>query len=152
MSMVQKVKEIDKMTSKYFIPFSIVFFAFAFGWNYAGGETIFSSLMQDISIFFILINQGVIISYLTWYKWLIMLDLNMNDQIVEIIGWLGFALVSMGYYFNAKKKLYCFYIWGLGNAIYILYGFIISAFPIIAMSVFVLGMNIYGYLNWVKDS
>ena len=71
MSLVQKVKEVDKITSKYFIPFSIVFFAFAFGWTYAGGETIFSSLMQDISIFFILINQGVIISYLTWYKWLI---------------------------------------------------------------------------------
>ena len=71
MGIVQKVKEIDKVTSKYFVPFSIVFFAFVFGWNYAGGETIFSSLMQDISIFFILINQGVIISYLTWYKWLI---------------------------------------------------------------------------------
>jgi len=68
MSIVQKVKEIDKMTSKYFIPFSIIFFAFTFGWTYAGDETIFSSLMQDISIFFILINQGVIISYLTWYK------------------------------------------------------------------------------------
>ena len=36
--------------------------------SYAGGETIFSSLMQDISIFFILVNQGVIIGYLTWYK------------------------------------------------------------------------------------
>jgi hypothetical protein len=45
-----------------------VFFAFVFGWTYASGETIFSSLMQDISIFFILVNQGVIISYLTWYK------------------------------------------------------------------------------------
>ena len=76
----------------------------------------------------------------------------MDDQITGIIGWLGFALVSIGYYFNAKKKLYCFFIWGIGNAIYILYGFIISAPPIIAMSVFVLGMNIYGYLNWVKFS
>ncbi len=90
------------------------------------------------------VSIGLFVKYL--------LDLIMNDQIVEILGWLGFALVSMGYYFNAKKKLYCFYIWGLGNAVYILYGFIISAFPIIAMSVFVLGMNIYGYLNWVKDS
>ena len=90
------------------------------------------------------VSIGLFVKYL--------LDLIMNDQIVEIIGWLGFALVSMGYYFNAKKKLYCFFIWGLGNAIYVLYGFIISAFPIIAMSIFVLGMNIYGYLNWVKDS
>ena len=68
MGIVQKVKEIDKITSKYFVPFSIVFFAFVFGWNYAGGETIFSSLMQYISIFFILVNQVVIISYLTLYK------------------------------------------------------------------------------------
>ena len=68
MGAVEKVKEFDKMSSKYFIPFSIVAFGFAFGWTYTGGGTIFSSLMQDISIFFILVNQGVIISYLTWYK------------------------------------------------------------------------------------
>ena len=68
MGIVQKVKEIDKMTSKYFIPFSIIFFALAFGWTYAGSETIFSPLMQDFSFFFILINQDVIISYMTWYK------------------------------------------------------------------------------------
>ena len=65
---VEKVKEFDKMSSKYFIPFTIMFFGFAFGWTYTGGGTIFSSLMQDVSIFFILVNQGVIISYLTWYK------------------------------------------------------------------------------------
>ena len=70
---------------------------------------------------------------------------------IDVIGWLGFILVSLGYYFNAKKKLYCFYVWGLGNAIYIYYGYIINAFPIIAMSLFVLFMNIYGYLNWIND-
>ena len=68
MGIVERVKEVDKMLSKYFIPFSIVFFGIVFGWEYASGDTIFSSLMQDISIFFILVNQGVIISYLTWYK------------------------------------------------------------------------------------
>ena len=75
----------------------------------------------------------------------------MEDSIIDMIGWLGFALILLGYYFNAKKKLYCFYIWGLGNIVYILYGFVINAFPIMAMSVFVLIMNIYGYLNWAKD-
>ena len=68
MGIVENVKNFDKKTSKYFVPFSLLFFALVFGWNYASGETIFSSLMQDISIFFILINKGVIISYLTWYK------------------------------------------------------------------------------------
>ena len=68
MGIIEKVKEIDKMSSKYKVPFTIVAFGFAFGWTYTGGGTIFSSLIQDISIFFILVNQGVIISYLTWYK------------------------------------------------------------------------------------
>ena len=68
MDIIEKIKEIDKMSSKYKVPFTIVAFGFAFGWTYTGGGTIFSSLMQDISIFFILVNQRVIISYLTWYK------------------------------------------------------------------------------------
>jgi hypothetical protein len=68
MGIVDNVKSIDKKMSKFFVPFSILFFGFIFGWKYASGENIFSSLIQDISIFFILLNQGVIIGYLTWYK------------------------------------------------------------------------------------
>ena len=70
---------------------------------------------------------------------------------IEIIGWLGFLLIFFGYYFNAKKKLYCFYIWGIGNIVYIIYGYIINAIPIMAMSVFVLIMNVYGYYNWGRE-
>ena len=51
-----------------------------------------------------------------------LVDLIMDSQITEVIGWLGFALVSIGYYLNARKKLYCFIVWGIGNAVYILYG------------------------------
>ena len=76
----------------------------------------------------------------------------MSDFIIDGIGWLGFCLILLGYYFNAKKELYCFYIWGLGNTIYIGYGYIIDAIPIMAMSIFVLSMNIYGYLNWSKEN
>ena len=76
----------------------------------------------------------------------------MEGYTFDMIGWLGFIIILLGYYFNAKKKLYCFYIWRLGNVVYVLYGFIINAIPIMAMSVFVLIMNIYGYLNWVEDS
>ena len=68
MDIVEKVKRLDKMTSKYFVPFSIIDYALIFGWNYSAGTNIFSSFLQDMIIFFILVNQGVIISYITWYK------------------------------------------------------------------------------------
>lgn len=68
MGIVEDVKTIDKVASKYFVVFSIIAYGFLFGWNYQSGETIFSSITQDISILFILVNQGVIISYITWYK------------------------------------------------------------------------------------
>ena len=67
---------------------------------------------------------------------------------VEIIGWLGFIFVFLGYYFNAKQKIYCFYIWGLGNILFLIYGFLIGARPQIAMCLFVILMNIYGYKQW----
>ncbi len=69
MDIVEKVKRFDKMTSKYFVPFSIIVYALIFGWNYSAGTNIFSSFMQDVSILLILVNQGVIVSYLTWYKY-----------------------------------------------------------------------------------
>ena len=75
----------------------------------------------------------------------------MNNHLIDIIGWVGFVLIIAGYYLNAKKRLYCFHIWGIGNLIYVFYGFVIHAFPMMAMSVFVLFMNIYGYMNWMKD-
>ena len=70
---------------------------------------------------------------------------------IDILGWLGFLLILVGYYLNAQKKIICFPIWAVGNIIYIIYGFILNAFPIMAMSIFVLGMNVYGYKNWVRD-
>ena len=80
------------------------------------------------------------------------LDFDMDDRVIDIIGWLGFTLIITGYFFNAKKKLYCFYVWGFGNLVYVFYGFVIDAFPMMAMSAFVLFMNVYGYMNWKEDS
>ena len=75
----------------------------------------------------------------------------MKFLFTDIIGWAGFSLIFLGYYFNAKKKIYCFFIWGIGNLIYLVYGILLSALPIMAMSTFVLCMNIYGYYNWKKQ-
>ena len=71
--------------------------------------------------------------------------------IIESIGWLGFVFILMGYYLNAKQNINCFYIWGLGNILFMIYASLISAPPQIAMSLFVLGMNIYGYKSWSSN-
>ena len=75
----------------------------------------------------------------------------MNILFIDLIGWVGFLFITIGYYLNAKKYINCFFIWGTGNIIYIIYGYIISAIPIIAMSSFVLCMNVYGYYNWKEE-
>jgi len=69
----------------------------------------------------------------------------------EIVGWLGFIFVLLGYYFNAKQKIYCFHIWGLGNVAFLIYAYLIDAPPQIAISVFVIGMNVFGYRQWSLD-
>ena len=73
----------------------------------------------------------------------------MNISYTDLIGWIGFLFIIAGYYLNAKKYINCFFIWGAGNIIYIVYGYILNAIPIIAMSAFVLYMNVYGYYSWM---
>ena len=45
----------------------------------------------------------------------------MNISLMDLIGWIGFLFIIAGYYLNAKKYINCFYIWGTGNIIYIIY-------------------------------
>ncbi|MAX69445.1 MAG: hypothetical protein CMP60_07175 [Flavobacteriales bacterium] len=75
----------------------------------------------------------------------------MNTFYIEIVGWVGFLFITSGYYLNAKKHSFCFYIWGIGNILFILYAILINSNPMLLMSIFTLGMNIYGHLQWNKN-
>ena len=76
----------------------------------------------------------------------------MSESIyIESLGWLGFSLILIGYFLNAKKQIICFPIWALGNICHIIYGYILGAYPIMAMSFFILGINLYGYINWSRN-
>ena len=75
----------------------------------------------------------------------------MNINYIEIVGWIGFLFIFSGYYMNATKHSYCFYIWGVGNILFILYAVLINSNPMLLMSIFTLSMNIYGYLQWNKN-
>tara|TARA_B100000900_G_scaffold7614_1_gene6420 strand:+ start:164 stop:397 length:234 start_codon:yes stop_codon:yes gene_type:complete len=76
----------------------------------------------------------------------------MDIYYIELLGWIGFSFISLGYYLNAQKNPHCFYIWGFGNILFALYAFLIESNPMIIMSIFTLGMNIYGYLQWNKNN
>ena len=70
---------------------------------------------------------------------------------VELVGWIGTVMIIYGYYFNAKKIKTCFIIWGLGNIAFLIYALLIDAPPQVAISIFVIGMNVYGYREWSKS-
>jgi len=70
---------------------------------------------------------------------------------VDLIGWVGTTMIVFGYYFNAKKLKTCFIIWGLGNVAFLIYALLINAPPQVAISIFVIGMNFYGYREWSKN-
>ena len=76
----------------------------------------------------------------------------MNINYIELIGWVGFLFITYGYYLNANKHPNCFYVWGCGNILFLLYAILINSFPIFTMSIFTLGMNIYGWFQWKKNN
>ena len=40
---------------------------------------------------------------------------------IELLGWLGFTGLIIGYVLNAKKSITCFYVWGMGNILMMIY-------------------------------
>tara|TARA_B100000902_G_scaffold287082_1_gene273221 strand:+ start:792 stop:1007 length:216 start_codon:yes stop_codon:yes gene_type:complete len=69
---------------------------------------------------------------------------------IEVIGWLGFVGLIIGYILNAKKSISCFYVWGLGNILMMIYAVLIDSNPQVATALVVLLMNVYGYREWTK--
>ncbi len=67
---------------------------------------------------------------------------------VEIIGWIGFVFIIIGYILNARQQISCFYVWGVGNMLMIIYALLTNTIPNLATAVIVLIMNVYGYINW----
>ena len=75
----------------------------------------------------------------------------MNFDYIELIGWIGFLFIACGYYLNAKKQSNCFYVWGVGNLIFSYYAVFLPSLPMLFMSMFTFGINIYGWSQWNKN-
>ena len=72
------------------------------------------------------------------------------NVVFDIIGWLGTASILFGYYLNAKKLDTSWIVWFLGNLFMLIYSIKINANPQILLSVVLMVLNVYGYVNWRK--
>ena len=73
-------------------------------------------------------------------------------MVFDIIGWLGTDCILFGYYLNAKKLDMSWIVWFLGNLFMLVYSVKINASPQVLLAVVLMGLNVYGYLNWRKIS
>ena len=70
---------------------------------------------------------------------------------IEILGWLATAMLLVGYWANAQKKLYSWILWMFGNTLMLIYAFLITSHSVMFLSIVLIGMNIYGYFNWKSN-
>ena len=64
------------------------------------------------------------------------------------MGWLGAALVLIGYVFNAHQSIFCWPIWIAGNGFVGFYSIEKEAYPTVVMSFVLVVANIYGWTHW----
>jgi hypothetical protein len=72
------------------------------------------------------------------------------NVVFDLIGWLGTVCILFGYYLNAKKLDMSWIIWFLGNLFMLVYSISISASPQVLLAIVLMGLNVYGYINWRK--
>jgi len=70
---------------------------------------------------------------------------------IEWLGWVATAILLIGYYLNAKKYTCSFIVWLAGNALMAVYAYLIQSFSVVFLSIILIGLNIYGYVNWKKS-
>lgn len=69
-------------------------------------------------------------------------------SIVELLGWTATLILLIGYWANARKKLYSWIVWLIGNTLMLVYAVCIGSYSVAFLSVVLMGMNIYGYFSW----
>jgi nicotinamide riboside transporter PnuC len=75
----------------------------------------------------------------------------MPEISIEWLGWIATAILIVGYYLNAKKLISSWFFWFGGNTVMLLYAIFIESYSVAFLSLFLMGMNIYGYHQWRRD-
>lgn len=69
-------------------------------------------------------------------------------MIEQILGWIGTFLFFYGVWALGGKKISGFYVNSAGNILYAIQGMLMQNYPLVACSLGLLVMNIYGIYNW----
>ena len=73
------------------------------------------------------------------------------SAIIEILGWVATTILLIGHFLNARKQTISWLFWIVGNTIMGIYAYLISSMSVVALSVILVGLNIYGFYSWKKD-
>jgi len=75
----------------------------------------------------------------------------MNADTINIFGWVSAGLSMTGLYLNARKIVYCWYVWIGSNITWQIYYIHRKDFPAMVLWLAFLFFNIYGLIKWTKD-
>ena len=67
---------------------------------------------------------------------------------IEVLGWIGFVFIVLGYILNSRQMISCFIFWIVGNILLSYYAIVIGSSPQLATGVIVMLLNINGYRQW----
>jgi len=75
----------------------------------------------------------------------------MNPMTPDHIGWIGNILFIIGALLLANKCKNGFWFNALGNILYIIQGFMTEMYSLFILSIFLIFINLYGILNWIRE-
>jgi len=71
---------------------------------------------------------------------------------IEYLGWFATGILLVGYYLNAKQNISSWILWFIGNSLMTFYAYAIQSYSVVFLSIILVIMNVYGYLNWKKSN
>lgn len=64
---------------------------------------------------------------------------------------IGVSLCILGAVFNARKSMWCWPIWMLGNDAWLAYWYPREEYSSVILFLIFTGLNLYGYFSWRRD-
>lgn len=71
---------------------------------------------------------------------------------IELLGYFCTACTLLGFFLNARKNIYGFLSWIIGDIGWVLYAILTGTYPHAIQCVVIIMLNVYGWWNWKKEN